>query len=49
MATEQDQILDGLTQGEYKFGFYTDIETDVIPKGSERGCYPPDFGKETGT
>ncbi|NMB71802.1 MAG: Fe-S cluster assembly protein SufB, partial [Bacteroidales bacterium] len=33
MATEQDQILDGLTQGEYKFGFYTDIETDVIPKG----------------
>ncbi|HQH42083.1 MAG TPA: Fe-S cluster assembly protein SufB, partial [Bacteroidales bacterium] len=33
MAAEQDQILDGLTQGEYKFGFYTDIETDVIPKG----------------
>jgi len=33
MAAEQDQILDGLTKGEYKFGFYTDIETDVIPKG----------------
>lgn len=33
MAVEQDQILDGLTKGEYKFGFYTDIETDVIPKG----------------
>lgn len=33
MAAEQDQILDGLTKGEYKFGFYTDIETDIIPKG----------------
>ena len=31
--TEQDRILNDLTQSEYKYGFYTDIETDTIPKG----------------
>lgn len=30
---EQDKILNDVTQGEYKYGFYTDIETDSIPKG----------------
>lgn len=30
---EQDKILNDVTQGEYKYGFVTDIETDVIEKG----------------
>jgi Fe-S cluster assembly protein SufB len=33
MATEQDKILEEVTKGEYKYGFYTDIEMDTIPKG----------------
>lgn len=33
MATEQDKILDEVTKGEYKYGFYTDIEADSLPKG----------------
>ncbi len=31
--SEQDKILNELTQSEYKYGFYTDIEIDTIPKG----------------
>ena len=30
---EQNKILHEVTQGEYKYGFYTDIETDIIEKG----------------
>ncbi len=30
---DQDQILRDVTQGDYKYGFYTDIETDIIEKG----------------
>jgi Fe-S cluster assembly protein SufB len=33
MQNEQDQILNEVTSGEYKFGFYTDIEQDSIGKG----------------
>jgi Fe-S cluster assembly protein SufB len=33
MENDQDKVLDELTSGEYKYGFVTDIETDVIPKG----------------
>lgn len=33
MQNEQDQILDKVTSGEYKYGFYTDIEQDSIGKG----------------
>jgi Fe-S cluster assembly protein SufB len=33
MTTEQDKILKEVTGSEYKYGFYTDIETDFIPKG----------------
>jgi Fe-S cluster assembly protein SufB len=33
MSAEKDQIIDSVTSGEYKYGFYTDIELDVIPKG----------------
>jgi len=29
----QDKLLGEVTSGEYKYGFVTDIETDVIPKG----------------
>ncbi|MGL4597816.1 MAG: Fe-S cluster assembly protein SufB [Bacteroidia bacterium] len=30
---EQNDILEELTQSEYKYGFVTDIETDIVPKG----------------
>jgi len=33
MEKENDKILDEVTSGEYKYGFYTDIESDQIPKG----------------
>lgn len=28
-----EQILENVTSGEYKYGFVTDIDTDIIPKG----------------
>lgn len=31
--SEQEKILNELTQSEYKYGFYTDIDIDTIPKG----------------
>ena len=31
--TEQDKILSEVTQGEYKYGFFSDIETDIIDRG----------------
>ncbi|MFW5753417.1 MAG: Fe-S cluster assembly protein SufB [Marinilabiliaceae bacterium] len=37
MATEQDKILDQVTKGEYKYGFYSDIESDSLPKGLNEG------------
>jgi len=33
MENKQDEVLNEVTSGEYKFGFVTDIETEVIPKG----------------
>ena len=33
MESDSNKILDELTQGEYKYGFVTDIETDMAPKG----------------
>ncbi|MFZ0473141.1 MAG: Fe-S cluster assembly protein SufB [Bacteroidales bacterium] len=33
MENDQDKLLSDVTSGEYKFGFVTDIETDVIPVG----------------
>jgi Fe-S cluster assembly protein SufB len=30
---ENDRILDEVTSGEYKYGFYTDIETETAPVG----------------
>jgi Fe-S cluster assembly protein SufB len=33
MEKEQEKILSDVTSGEYKYGFYSDIETDRIPKG----------------
>lgn len=33
MNAEQNHILDEVTSNEYKYGFYTDIELDTIPKG----------------
>jgi Fe-S cluster assembly protein SufB len=31
--TDQDKILSDVTQSEYKYGFVTDIETDIIDIG----------------
>ena len=31
--TEQDKILEKVTNEDYKFGFFSDIETDIIEKG----------------
>ena len=28
-----NEILDDVTSGDYKYGFVTDIETEVIPRG----------------
>ncbi len=33
MADEKDKIINEVTQGEYKYGFTSDIPTDYIPKG----------------
>lgn len=33
MASEQDKILGEVTGSDYKYGFYTDIDMDTIPKG----------------
>jgi Fe-S cluster assembly protein SufB len=33
MKEESEEILSGVTSGDYKYGFYTDIETETIPKG----------------
>ena len=30
---EQDKLLNDVTQGEYKYGFFSDIETDILEKG----------------
>jgi Fe-S cluster assembly protein SufB len=33
MEKDQDKIINDVTSGDYKYGFYTDIETDRIPRG----------------
>jgi Fe-S cluster assembly protein SufB len=33
MTNDQDKILNEVTSGDYKYGFTTDVETDIIPKG----------------
>jgi len=33
MEKEQDKILNKVTQDEYKYGFYTDVEMETIPRG----------------
>ncbi|MFC2136535.1 Fe-S cluster assembly protein SufB [Bacteroidota bacterium] len=33
MVSDQDKIIHEVTQSEYKYGFTTDIESDIIPKG----------------
>jgi len=33
MEKDQDKIINDVTSGDYKYGFYTDIETDRISKG----------------
>ena len=33
MEKDQDKLLGEVTSGKYKYGFVTDIETEIIPKG----------------
>jgi len=33
MEKDQDKLLGEVTSGEYKYGFVTDIETEIIHKG----------------
>ena len=33
MATDQNKLLDEVTNREYQYGFYTDIEMEMLPKG----------------
>jgi len=33
MTSDQDKILNEVTQSDYKYGFYTDVDIDSIPKG----------------
>ena len=33
MAEDENVLIDNVTKGEYKYGFYTDIEMDTAPKG----------------
>ena len=33
MTSNQDKILNEVTQSDYKYGFYTDVDIDSIPKG----------------
>ena len=33
MENEQNHILNEVTGGEYKYGFFSDVETETIPKG----------------
>lgn len=37
MSDETNDILDEITNSEYKYGFVTDIETEFIPKGLTEG------------
>ena len=38
--------IEEITSQEYKYGFTTDVETEVIPMGVERGCRSTDFIEE---
>jgi Fe-S cluster assembly protein SufB len=33
MSKDQDDIINGITSGDYKYGFYSDIEMEQVPKG----------------
>ena len=43
MAKEQDDILNEVTEGEYKYGFVSDVKTEMIGKGLNESV---DFTKE---
>ena len=37
--TDNDEIIGNVTDSEYKYGFVTDIDTDVIPGGLKEVSY----------
>lgn len=42
---DSKNVIDNVTGNEYKYGFTTDIDTDIIP-GTERGCGTVHIGKK---
>ena len=46
MAKEQDDILNEVTEGEYKYGFVSDVETEMIGKGLNESVIRLIFTKE---
>src|SRR4030042_923359 len=46
MKSDQDKILNDVTSGEYKYGFYSDIEMEQIPKGLNENIIRTISGKK---
>ena len=40
------EAFEELARREYKYGFVTDIESDTVAAGPERGRHPLDLGQE---
>ena len=49
MEKDQDKILNDVTSGEYKYGFYSDIEMERIPKGLSEDVVRNNFFKKKRT
>ena len=40
------EVIEQLANTEYKYGFVTDVEQDIVAQGAERGRRPADLGEE---
>ncbi len=49
MDKEKNNILDEVTQGDYKYGFVTDIEMETAPKGLDEDTIRLYFSQKRGT
>ena len=43
---EQNQVVKDVIDQKYEYGFTTDVHTEIIEKGSQRGCCAPDLTEE---
>ena len=43
---EQNQVVKDVIDRKYEYGFTTDVHTEIIEKGSQRGCCAPDLAEE---